>query len=221
MITIASTLEHVFKNIRYKLLHVHGKYYIYDMDRLGWSFLFPFIHWFMPHPVYQIDEATYEKLKMPDEEKRSRTWIVLIAAGVSVALVRLFISLVDKLDDVLSFRLTLILLFVFLLITTIIRVYLRHSKYKELHHKIELNALPVTFVYIKPANKKSYMLAIYYYLFSLSLSLLNGFGYVETRNFLIGIIFIAFTLVFSLVNTLVTPVGSVKVNYIEEKNELP
>lgn len=216
-----STLEHVFKNIRYKLLHVQGKYYIYDMDRLGWSFLFPFIHWFMPHPVYQIDEATYEKLKMPDEENRSRTWIVLVAAGMSVVLVRIFSSILDKLDDTLSFRLTLTFLFVFLLVTTIIRVSLRRSKYKELNNKVKLNALSVTFVNIKPANKKSYMLAIYYYLFSLSLSLLNGFGYVETRNFLIGIIFIAFTLVFSLVNTLITPVGSVKVTYIEEENELP
>lgn len=220
VVHIISTLEHVFKNIRYKLLDVNGNNYVYDTDRLAWSFIFPFIHWFIPHPVYQIDETTYEELKMPDEENRRRTWIVILAASMSIALVRLLSSVIDKLDNSLSFRPTILLLFVCIAITMMIRVSLHRAKCKELNHKIELDSLPVVFVYIKPANKKSYMLAVYYYLFSLTLSLLAGFGYMETRNIVIGMIFIAFTLVFSLINTLVTPIGSVKVTDVEDKNTL-
>jgi len=217
---IINTVEHVFKNIRYKLLHVNGKYYVYDTDRLAWSFIFPFIHWFIPHPVYQIDETTYKKLKMPNEEKRSRTWIVFLAAGFSIILVRLLSSFIDKLDNSLSFNLTLLFLFVFFSITVITRISLRSLKYKELDNQIKLDSLPVEFVRIKPANKKSYMLAVYYYLFSLVLSLLAGFGYLNSRNFFVGIIFIFFTLVFSLINTLVTPIGSVKVTFLEGEDKL-
>lgn len=216
---IKSTLKHVFKNIRYKLLDVNGKKYVYDTDRLAWSFLFPFIHWFIPHPVYQIDEATYEKLKMPNEEKGSRTWMAFFAAGLSIILVRLLSIFIDSFDNSLSFRSALLFLFLFVIITVIIRVILRRLKYKELDNQIDLDSLPVAFVRMKPANKKSYMLAVYCYLLSLSLSLLAGFGYLDSKNFFVGMIFIVFTLIFSLINTLVTPIGSVIVTYVEDKNK--
>lgn len=215
-----STLEHVFKNIRYKLLDVNGKKYVYDTDRLVWSFIFPFFHWFIPHPVYQINESTYEKLKMPEEKKVSRTWMVFYAGGISVGLMRLVSMLLDPFNDLLPFRSALLFLFLFIVITIILRVYLRWLKYKQLTNHVKLESSSVVFIRMKPGNKRGYVLAVYCYLFSMVFSLLVGYAYFDSGNFFVGIIFIVFTLLFLLIHTTVTPIGTVTVTYVEDENRL-
>src|SRR5699024_8878223 len=120
-----NTLEHVFKNKRYKLLHVDGAYYIYDADRLMWSSVFPFIYWFIPHPVYQIDQATYEKLKMPDEEKRSRTWLIVLVLGISVPLGRVLASFTDQYVDAMPYVFMTIMFVIFIATSVSCRLLLR------------------------------------------------------------------------------------------------
>lgn len=216
---IISSLEHVFKNIRYKLLHIDDEYYLLDMDRSFFSFVFPFIYWFVPHPVYQIDKLTVEKLEMPEEEKGSRMWMVFPATGISLILGRQLSTLSEGFDDSMSFFLTIIVLIILFFIIIGFRFFLYHSRYNKMNNIVKLDTLPKRFIKIRPEKIGSYFQAIFYYLFSLGISLLFGFGYVEIQKFFMGIAFAIITPLFLVSNTLVIPVGSIKVTYLKGNNK--
>jgi len=44
VVPIIGKVEHMYKNVRFKLLQVDDTYYLLDMDRLAWSIVFPFIY---------------------------------------------------------------------------------------------------------------------------------------------------------------------------------
>lgn len=48
--------------LRYKLLEVDGNFYIVDMDRNAWVFLFPFLNWILPHIIFKINHVIVGKI---------------------------------------------------------------------------------------------------------------------------------------------------------------
>src|SRR5690625_5033369 len=131
---INKTLDHVFKNIRYKLLRVDDKYYLYDADHLMWSILFPFIYWFIRHPVYQIDKDTYKNLKIPNEEKRSKTWLVAMTLGVSVPIGRMLSSLTEQYLKAMPYVFMVVMFVVFIAFSIIFRLLLHRSRKRKMNH---------------------------------------------------------------------------------------
>jgi len=213
---IVSTLEHVFKNIRYKLLQVDDEYYIYDADRLLWSIAFPFMHWFNPHTVYQIDKNTYEELKTPKEEKRSKTWLIVLILGVSVPLGRMLASFTDQYVDAMPYVFMTIMFAIFIAISVGLRILLHHSRRRKINNIIELESLSKKVIRIRPIKIGSYIQALFVYFFFLGLSLFAGFLYVELKDFLAGVCFAVFMLMFLLTNTSIIPEGSVKITTIKK-----
>ena len=219
MVIIINTLEHVFKNIRYKLLHVDDKYYIYDADRLMWSSVFPFIYWFIPHTVYQIDKATYEKLQIPDEKKRSKSWLIVLVLGVSVPLGRVLASFTDQYVDAMPYVFMTIMFVIFIAISVSFRLLLHRSRKRKIHHKTELNELSKQEIKIRPATLGGYFQALFLYFFFLCLSVFAGFLYAELQDFLAGICFAVFVFMFLLTNSSIIPQGPIKVTYIKNRDE--
>lgn len=126
------TVEHVFKNIRYKILHVGDKYYILDMDQPIWSIIFPFLYWFIPHSVYQIDYDSVEKLKMPLKHQGSRGWMVVLTTGISIFLAQLIAPSLSDFNSGTSIVLKSVVLVMSMTVIVEIRLYIYKGSYKKL-----------------------------------------------------------------------------------------
>src|SRR5699024_9079642 len=124
-------VERPNKNIRYKLVNVEGEYYILDQDRPIWLILFPFIYWFKSHVVYQINQATYEKLKQPDEKKRSRFVMFLPVAFIIPFLGSVLASKAERYNHLSSSMVSIVLIIVFIIVTISIRIYVHQICFKK------------------------------------------------------------------------------------------
>jgi len=217
VVTIIGNVEHMYKNVRYKLLQVDDTYYLLDMDRLAWSIVFPFIYWFVPHPVYQIDKATYESLKIPDEQRGGRIWGVLAIAGISVPLGRLIGSISDQYIDAMPYVFMMIMFIVFIDISICIRLFVHCSSNRKMNNRIRLDTMPKRNIKIRPTIIGFFKAFLLYFSF-LGISIFAGFLYVELKDFLAGVCF-AWLVTFSLLsNTFIIPPGSVKVTYLKDDN---
>ena len=214
---IVGNVEHMFKNVRYKLLQVDNKYYLLDMDRLVWSIVFPFIYWFVPHLVYQIDKANYESLKIPDEQRGGRIWGVLAIAGISVPLGRLIGSISDQYIDAMPYVFMMIMFIVFIGISICIRLFVCRSNNRKMNNRIRLDMTPKRHIKIRPTIVGFFKAFLMYFSF-LGLSIFAGFLYVELKDFLAGVCFVMFVSLFSLTNTFIIPPGSVQVTYLKDNN---
>src|SRR5699024_4720094 len=162
-------VERPNKNIRYKLVNVEGEYYILDQDRPIWLVLFPFAYWFKSHIVYQINQATYEKLKQPDEKKRGKWEMILPIAFISPVLGRILASKAERYDYLIPSMFSAVLLIVFIIATISIRIYVHQTCLKKTD-KITggLEMLPKRKIKIRPKELSNYLIATFgYFLFSI------------------------------------------------------
>jgi len=218
-VTIVGNLEFLFKNVRYKLIQVGDTYYLVDMDRVIWSIAFPFIYWFIPHPVYQIDEDTYDSLKMPDEQKRGRMWKVLTATGISIPLGRSLASITDQYVDSMQYVFTMVMFIVFIVISICGRFYVHRSSNRKINTTISLDTSPKRSIKIRP-TMVGFIKAFYLYFLFLGVSILIGFLYLEIKDLLLGIGFAWIVFLFLLTNTAIIPAGSVKVTYLKDTDQI-
>jgi len=218
-VTIIGKVEHMFKNVRYKLLQVDDTYYLVDMDRLVWSIAFPFIYWFIPHPVYQIDEATYESLKIPDEQKRGRLWKIFTATGISVPLGRFLAYITYQYIDGMQYVFTMIMFVVFIVISICVRIFVHRASKRKINTTVRLDTTPKRVIKIKP-TMVGFFKAFYLYFLFLGVSIFIGVIYVVIKDLLLGIGFAWLLFLFLLTNTAIIPEGSVKVKYLKDNNQM-
>ena len=217
--TIVGNLEFLFKNVRYKLLRVKDEYYLLDMDRLAWSIVFPFIYWFVPHPVYRIDEATYEKLKVPGEKRRSIMSAVLFITGVSIPLGRFLGFISDRYLVPIPNVFTMVMFIVFIAISICGRLYVHCSSKRKINNTIRLDTTPKRSIKIRPTIV-GFIKAFYMYFLFLGICLLGGYLYIEFKDFLAGVSFAVLLCVGLLANTAIIPEGSVKVTYLKDTDQI-
>lgn len=92
------TVFGVFKNIRYRILIIDDKQYIIDLGRSFWRFLFPFLFWVFPSPVYNVDDPDIvEKLKSPEVNQTEPGRYGGLGAGIGVLITILLKPLADYL----------------------------------------------------------------------------------------------------------------------------
>jgi len=218
-VTIVGNLEFLFKNVRYKLLRVKDEYYLLDMDRLAWSIVFPFIYWFVPHSVYRIDEATYEKLKVPGEKRRSIMSVVLFIMGVFIPLGRFLGFISDRYLVPIPYVFTMVMFIVFIVISICGRLYMHRSSKRKINNTIRLDTTPKRSIKIRPTIV-GFIKAFYMYFLFLGICLLAGYLYIEFKDFLAGICFVMFVSLFLLTNTYIIPPGSVKVSHFKDNKQI-
>ncbi|BAC13279.1 hypothetical conserved protein [Oceanobacillus iheyensis HTE831] len=64
-------IQHLDKNMRYRILIINGEQYILDMERSVWKIIFPILFWLIPSPVFKVeDQDIVEQLKTAKKEKK-------------------------------------------------------------------------------------------------------------------------------------------------------
>ena len=211
-------VERPNKNIRFKLVNVEDEYYILDQDRPIWLILFPFAYWFKSHIVYQINQATYEKLKQPDEKKRSKWEMILPVAFISPFLGRVLASKAERYDHLIPSMVSVILLIVFIIVTIGIRIYVHQKCFKKTD-KITggLEMLPKRKIKIRPKKLSNYLIATFGYFLGLSFSILGGVAIINYNNPTLLLVLVVSGIIFLISNTLFINIGDAKIKYLENK----
>jgi len=211
-------VERPNKNIRFKLVNVEDEYYILDQDRPIWLILFPFAYWFKSHIVYQINQATYEKLKQPDEKKRSKWEMILPVAFISPFLGRVLASKAERYDHLIPSMVSVILLIVFIIVTIGIRIYVHQKCFKKTD-KITggLEMLPKRKIKIRPKKLSNYLIATSGYFLGLSFSILGGVAIINYNNPTLLLVLVVSVIIFLISNTLFINIGDAKIKYLENK----
>src|SRR5699024_2101637 len=196
-------VERPNKNIRYKLVNVEGEYYILDQDRPIWLILFPFIYWFKSHIVYQINQATYEKLKQSDEKKNGKWAMILPVAFISPVLGRILASIAERYDYLIPSMISVVLLIVFIIATIGIRIYVHQTCLKKTD-KITggLEMLPKRKIKIRPKKLSNYLIATFGYFLGLSFSILGGVAIINYNNPTLLLVLVVSGIIFLISNTL-------------------
>src|SRR5699024_502767 len=211
-------VERPNKNIRYKLVNVEGEYYILDQDRPIWLILFPFAYWFKSHIVYQINQATYEKLKQPDEKKRSKWEMILPVAFISPFLGRILASKAERYDHLIPPMFSAVLLIVFIIATISIRIYVHQTCFKKTDKITDgLTMLPKRKIKIRPKKISIYLGAVFTYFLFLSFAILGGFLTITLNNPTPLLVLVVAGIVFLISNTAFINIGYAKVKYLENK----
>src|SRR5699024_10465632 len=67
------TVEGVYMNIRYRIIHIDDKSYILDMGGSSlWRMIFPLLYWIVPMKAYAVtDDELLEKIASPHTEEKS------------------------------------------------------------------------------------------------------------------------------------------------------
>src|SRR5699024_4970133 len=211
-------VERPNKNIRFKLVNVEDEYYILDQDRPIWLILFPFAYWFKSHIVYQINQATYEKLKQPDEKKRSKWEMILPVAFISPFLGRVLASKAERYDHLIPSMVSVILLIVFIIVTIGIRIYVHQKCFKKTD-KITggLEMIPKRKIKIRPKKLSNYLIATLAYVLCLSFSILAGVAIINYNNPPLLLVLVVAGIIFLISNTLFINIGDAKIKYLENK----
>lgn len=209
-------MERPNKNIRYKLVSVGDEYYILDQDRPIWLILFPFIYWFKFHLVYQIDQATYEKLKQPDEKKKGKWEMILPVAFISPFLGRILASKAERYNYLSSSMVSVVLVIVFIIVTITIRIYVHQTCLKKTD-KITggLEMLPKRKVKIRPKKLSIYFVATFGYFLFLSFSILGGFLTITLNNPTTLVVLVVTGFMFLIMNTIFINIGEAKIKYLK------
>ena len=211
-------VERPNKNIRYKLVNVEGEYYILDQDRPIWLILFPFIYWFKSHIVYQINQATYEKLKQPDEKKRGKWEMILPVAFISPFLGRVLASKAERYNHLSSSMVSVVLIIVFIMIMISVRIYVHQTCFKKTDKITDgLEMLSKRKIKIRPKKVSIYLGAVFTYFLFLSIAIMGGFLVITLNNPTPIVVLVATGMVFLLSNTVFINIGDAKVKYLENK----
>lgn len=67
------TVEGVYMNIRYRIIHIDDKSYILDMGGSSlWRMIFPLLYWIVPMKAYAVtDDELLEKIVPPIQKKKA------------------------------------------------------------------------------------------------------------------------------------------------------
>ncbi|MGY0691195.1 DUF443 family protein [Virgibacillus sp. FSP13] len=113
-------VQHLAKNIRYRILIINGEPYILDMERSFWKIVFPFFFWMFPSPVFKTeDKAIVEQLKVPEVEKMGSSFLTFLA-GFAYLIGILLVPLMDYFEIPTSLLVNIILLFLALILVALL-----------------------------------------------------------------------------------------------------
>lgn len=209
-------VERPNKNIRYKLVNVEDEYYILDQDRPIWLILFPFVYWFKSHMAYQINQATYERLKQPDEKKKGKWEMILPVAFVSPFLGRVLAPITEKYDNIIPYILNIALLIIFMVIIISIRIYVHQTCHKKTDKIIGgLDILPKRKIKIRPKKSSNYLVATFGYFLFLTFFIMGEAMAITYNNPTLIFISSGIGFMFLIMNTIFINIGDAKIKYLK------
>lgn len=178
-------VQHLYKNIRYRILIINGEQYILDMEQSFWKVIFPFFFWVFPTPVYKVEDQTIvEQLKEPKREKVGRL-IVVSLGGIAYVIGILLAPLMDYFEVPMSPLVNTILLIIALILVVLLNLSISYNRKKKLYNVVELAELQQDKLRVCPNSIKHVFKLSAVYIFLLGIVVLFFIGYIETQNIML------------------------------------
>ncbi|MGY0691193.1 DUF443 family protein [Virgibacillus sp. FSP13] len=204
----------VFKNLRYRILIIDERQYIIDMGRSFWKFLFPFVFWMFPNPVYRVDDPNIvEKLKSPEVNQTETGRFSGLGAGIGIFITTLLKPVADyfALPDnplINAVILSVLVIFVIVMVASI------NNKFKKrLQNAVNLEELSTDKLWIRPRSVKHFVQGVFTYLFILVLTLVFFYLSIVESDVITLIFTVGVLLFYVFTNVLWVTVGTTTVKF--------
>lgn len=188
--TLHTYISQIKGIIRYRLLHIDGKYYLVDLEENPLFYFFPFLTWFHKYTLYELNEEQAQRILDNQYQRQSGTAIFSIiyplSVGTSLILGKAFVS--SGLAQIPFFQSKFIQI-LFLLLTVLACVYFWGHLHKKAILKMEeivpLRSLDRYYARFIPEEKRSYFSSIFIALVA-ALFIFVGVSLVIIENLLLG-----------------------------------
>lgn len=189
-------VQHLNKNMRYRILIINEEYYILDMERSFWKVIFPFFFWMFPSPVYKVeDRIIIDQLKGPKIGKPDKFRLASLG-GFGYGIGVLLVPAMYYFDTSISFLFSMILLVFSLVLVVILNLFISYKRKKNLYDVVELSTLQRAKLWIHPSSFKHILKVLAGYIWFLALSILFFIGFIKSQNTML--LFIASCVCFML-----------------------
>src|SRR5699024_8886884 len=210
-------IHNVFKNMRYNYFEVDGVYYILETQPSIWKYLFPFLYWLFPFPVYKVeDEKVIERISIPESSSVNKSSLMWSIGGIVVVIPTLLRGKIVNL--ILSMLLTFIIItFIITIgIVVLISIYVTRAKQRDLQNKVDITKLEKLYIEVKPQSFKHVFQMIFSYAFLMFLMALFYVTYFLMEN--IFLLLMANILLFGLTfsSNIVVKEGLTTVKFINK-----
>ncbi|BAC13286.1 hypothetical conserved protein [Oceanobacillus iheyensis HTE831] len=206
-------VNHLDKNMRYRILIINSEQYILDMERSFWKIIFPFLFWLTPSPVFKVeDQDIVEELKMVKKEKLESSWILSLG-GFGYAIGILLAPLMDYFNIPSSPLINNILLIIAIALTAFLYFGISYRRQKKLQNIVELKELPRSKLWIRPSSTNLVFKFLTAYICLLGFVSFLFLGFIDTRNIMILIIASGFFFLLLLANRPTVDEGNTTVKF--------
>jgi len=175
-------------NLRYRILTINNKNYIFDMGQSFWRFLFPVFAWIFPHTVYKVNDdrslGQLEASSNPEEKSNQKSYgeLSLILGPLGVLLGSLIYPILDTTLFFNGFYINFIIVTIPCLSIIIFIIFLNIKFKKNLKRIIHFDDFPTRRIWIRPKSMKLMFTVIFYFLVFLIPSMLLLFSYIQNPN---------------------------------------
>lgn len=210
-------IHEVFRNMRYNFFEVDGVYYILETKPSFWKYLFPFLYWLFPFPVYKVeDEKVIERISIPENSSVNKSSLMWSIGGFVVVIPTLLRGKIDNLTLSMPLYIKIITVVITIGIVVLIRLYVTRAKQRDLHNKVDVTQLEKLYVKVKPQSFKHVFQMIFSYVFLMSLMALFYVTYFPMEN--IFLLLIANVLLFGLTfsSNIVVKEGRTTIKFINK-----
>ena len=209
---------YIDKNIRYRIIKVKDAHYIFDLDRLIFVFLFPFLNWLLPHTVYKItDENEIEKLQVAKNKRVIGFGLAMLSGGFAILLANLLGLIIDRFE----YAIPEFIKYSMILFTTIVTIYFRFYLSKKnkvnLIKIIQLEGLKEDRIFIRPQSVKHFCLILFLYMVLLAFYIGSIIMFIQINNFMVLLFSIIFLFTLLILNGVTLYPGKNKIRIKNSK----
>ncbi|QUW21394.1 DUF443 family protein [Sporosarcina sp. Marseille-Q4063] len=232
-----ATVKFLFENNRYRIIHTDSNYYLIDVDRSIWGYIFFVFNWMIPQKAYIITERDADDLMVHYHGVKAHNIFHLLGIGLMMIVFTVFIPKVfwhfgmkptitfndlRRIGDVIFVMPTatyIIFLFATLAAPIILyRVYLSRKSRKRLLEKENINKLPVVKINIVPNSISNVLKTIGIYVFLIFLLLATAWFFIQLHgDWLISLFLVGTFSLLSLSNNFSFVPGAYKIRCIQKK----
>ncbi|MBT2598931.1 MULTISPECIES: DUF443 family protein [Oceanobacillus] len=206
-------VQHIDKNIRYRILIINGEHYILDMERSFLSIIFPFLFWMFPSTVFKVEDLNIvEQLKEPKREKVDSSWLTFLG-GLAYVLGILLTPLMDYFNIPSSILVNTIMLVFVLILVALLYLSISSNRKRKLNNIVKLEELQKNLLRIRPSSIKQIFKVLVVYTWFLGLSLLGFVAYIQTGNIMVLIIGSGLFFILLLVSRITVEEGHTTVRF--------
>ena len=209
-----SEVHFIHKNIRYRIITVYDKHYIFDLDRPFLVFFFPFLNWIKTHTIYEIkDMVQLEQLRTVESSSKIGFGIAMFTGGLSVFLANLLEPIIFKMEIQTPTFINYIFLIFFSILVIFYRLKISRKNKEKILNVVPLKTLEEKKVRIKPQSFKHFCLIFFVYIMLLVFFLASIFMFIEFKNYFILFSFglILFVLLILNASTLAPGKNNIKI----------